>query len=67
MKVSAYQYDTVDALCWRYYQRTQGVVEQVLLANPGLAELGPWIPHGLPVDMPDIATPAAVQTVQLWD
>lgn len=41
MKVRAYQYDTVDALCWRHYGRTQGVTEQVLKANPGLAEYGP--------------------------
>ncbi|MDI5563536.1 tail protein X, partial [Salmonella enterica subsp. enterica serovar Kentucky] len=25
MKVRAHQYDTVDALCWRHYGRTQGV------------------------------------------
>ncbi|EDG4249310.1 phage tail protein, partial [Salmonella enterica] len=24
MKVRAHQYDTVDALCWRHYGRTQG-------------------------------------------
>ena len=40
MKVRAHQYDTVDALCWRHYGRTQGVTEQVLQANPGLAEYG---------------------------
>ncbi|EIM1033059.1 tail protein X, partial [Escherichia coli] len=28
MKVRAHQYDTVDALCWRHYGRTQGVTEQ---------------------------------------
>ncbi|MBN0734782.1 tail protein X, partial [Pseudomonas aeruginosa] len=27
MKVRAYQGDTVDALCWRHYGRTQGVTE----------------------------------------
>lgn len=42
MKVRAHQYDTVDALCWRHYGRTQGVTEQVLKANPGLAECGPF-------------------------
>ncbi len=42
MKVRAHQYDTVDALCWRHYGRTQGVTEQVLKANPGLAEHGPF-------------------------
>lgn len=49
MKVRAHQYDTVDALCWRHYGRTQGVTEQVLKANPGLAEYGPFLPHGLQI------------------
>ncbi|MGT7898878.1 tail protein X [Escherichia coli] len=57
MKVRAHQYDTVDALCWRHYGRTQGVTEQVLKANPGLAEYGPFLPHGLQVELPDIPTP----------
>ncbi len=56
MKVRAHQYDTVDALCWRHYGRTQGVTEQVLKANPGLAEYGPFLPHGLQVELPDIPT-----------
>lgn len=67
MKVRAHQYDTVDALCWRHYGRTQGVTEQVLKANPGLAEFGPFLPHGLQVELPDIPTTTTVQTVQLWD
>ena len=64
---AAHQYDTVDALCWRHYGRTQGVTEQVLKANPGLAEYGPFLPHGLQVELPDIPTTTTVQTVQLWD
>ncbi|AOP41948.1 tail protein X [Edwardsiella piscicida] len=67
MKVRAHQYDTVDALCWRHYGRTQGVIEQVLQANPGLAEYGPFLPHGLQVELPDITASTTVQTVQLWD
>ena len=66
MKVRAHQYDTVDALCWRHYGRTQGVTEQVLKANPGLAEYGPFLPHGLQVELPDIPTTTTVQTVQRW-
>lgn len=42
MKVRAHQYDTVDALCWRHYGRTQGVTEQVLKANPGLPNTAPF-------------------------
>lgn len=67
MKVRAHQYDTVDALCWRHYGRTQGVTEQVLRANPGLAEHGPFLPHGLQVELPDIPASTIAQTVQLWD
>ena len=67
MKVRAHQYDTVDALCWRHYGRTKGVTEQVLLANPGLAEHGPLLPHGLEVELPDLLQAAITQTVQLWD
>jgi phage tail protein X len=67
MKVRALQYDTVDALCWRHYGRTQGVTEQVLQANPGLADHGPILPHGLEVELPDSAPAATSQTVQLWD
>lgn len=67
MKVRTQQYDTVDALCWRHYGRTQGLTEIVLAANPGLAERGPVLPHGLAVELPDIVAPATVQTVQLWE
>lgn len=67
MKVYAHQGDTVDALCQRYYGKTQDVTEQVLLNNPGLADQGPILPHGYPVDMPDIVQPESVQTLQLWD
>ena len=67
MKVRAYQYDTVDALCWRHYGRTQGVTEQVLKANPGLAEYGPFLPQGLGVEVQDRPTTTTVQSGQLWD
>lgn len=44
MKTFALQGDTLDAICVRYYGRTEGVVEAVLAANPGLAELGATAP-----------------------
>lgn len=47
MRILAQQYDTLDAMCWRYYGRTEGVTEKVLAANPGLADIGPVLPHGL--------------------
>ncbi|WP_278362658.1 tail protein X [Stutzerimonas kunmingensis] len=64
----AQQGDTVDAICWRHYGRTAGVVEQVLDANPGLADLGPVIPHGTQVLLPELAVRAEQrQMVNLWD
>ncbi len=64
----AQQGDTLDALCWRHYGRTAGVVEQVLDANPGLADLGPIIPHGTLVHLPDQPVRAEQrQVVNLWD
>lgn len=56
MNVRAIQGDTVDALCWRHYGRTDGTVEAVLEANPGLAELGAVLPVGTPVRLPALAT-----------
>jgi len=65
--ITAIQYDTVDAICWREYGRSSGVVEIVLAANPKLAELGVFIPMGTQVTLPDIETPQQTkQTIQLW-
>ena len=52
--IHALQYDTVDAICWREYGRSSGVVEKVLEANPQLAELGVFLPMGTQVILPDI-------------
>lgn len=67
MRVRTRQGDTVDAVCQRVYGRTAGITEAVLEANPGLADLGPVLPHGTVIDLPDIPPQPAVQRVQLWD
>lgn len=67
MKVRAQQYDTVDAICWRHYGRTLGMTEAVLAANPGLAAVGPILPHGLEVELPELVSTSTAQTVQLWE
>ncbi|MBN3238316.1 phage tail protein [Pectobacterium carotovorum] len=67
MNVIAQQGDTLDALCYRHYGRTQGAVEAVLAANPGLAEFGAILPHGTAVTLPDIASAPVAETVSLWD
>lgn len=67
MRVQAQQYDTVDALCWRHYGRTEGVTEAVYRANPGLAELGPILPTGYWLELPNTTVPAQQNIIQLWD
>lgn len=65
--VRAKQGDTLDRLCQRHLGTTAGVTEQALLLNPGLAELGPVLPQGTAVHLPERATPPARPTVNLWD
>lgn len=68
MRVIAKQGDTVDALCWRHYGRTAGLVELVLEFNAGLADHGPVLPQGLEVEMPDApATKPTAPLLKLWD
>ena len=60
--------DVIDAVCRRYYGREAGAVEAVLEANPGLAELGPVLPAGALVTLPDLPRPLEIiETVKLWD
>ena len=65
--VRAVQGDTVDLICHRRYGRTAGATEAVLEANPGLADLGPVLPIGTMITLPDVAPPAQQATVSLWD
>ena len=64
MKVRAMQGDTLDAICAR---RTEGVVETVLQANPGLSELGVILPHGTEIDLPDVPSSPVTNTINLWE
>lgn len=69
MQVRANQYETLDALCQRALGRTAGVTEAALDINPGLADLGPFLPMGTVVNLPDAtqATQTKAALVQLWD
>lgn len=61
----------LDLLLWRKFgRRGQALLEQALEANPGLAELGPILPFGRVVTLPDlppIRQPLARQPVSLFD
>lgn len=70
MRITAMQGDTVDLICHRHYGRTAGITEAVYAANPGLADIGPVLPLGTPVTLPDLPTQPAETTrqlVKLWD
>lgn len=66
--VHATQGQLVDDICRSHYGDESTYVEAVLDVNPGLAALGPGLPAGTLVRLPDV-TPAQDirQTVTLWD
>lgn len=67
MQVRAHQGDSVDSLCWRHLG-SSAPVESVLEANPGLAALGPILPEGTLVNLPDSAPATSIRaTINLWD
>lgn len=69
IRATALERETIDEICWRVFGRTGAVTEQVLALNPGIAALGPALPAGTVVLLPDrvAAKPAVRETIQLWD
>ncbi|NTF92601.1 tail protein X [Rhizobium rhizogenes] len=62
------QGETVDSACSTHYGRTAGVVEAVLSANHGLAAIGPVLPLGTEILMPDMPSASAERRlISLWD
>lgn len=60
--------ETVDALVWRLLKKGPSAVEQVLLANPNLADHGLFLPRGVPVLLPvSTSAPAVTPLINLWD
>lgn len=60
--------DTAEFIAWKVYGTQDArVVEQLLDANPGLADVGPELTAGTIVTLPDISTTAQLQGVRLWD
>lgn len=60
--------DTADYIAFRFYGTLAGqVMEQLLAANPGLADRGPLLPGGMAVNLPSLDTTNKAQGVSLWD
>ena len=66
--VIAHKNETVDALCYRVFGTTDAV-EQVYQLNQNLADLGPFLPHGTAVQVPEknTTTTSTVLRTALWD
>ena len=62
------QGETVDLVCFSYYGRTSGTVEAVLEANRGLSALGPILPIGTKILLPDMPSVSTARPLtSLWD
>ena len=60
--------DSLDVICWKHYGRQAGAVEAVLEANPGLAGVGPTLPAGWVIGLPELTQPVQeIETLRLWD
>lgn len=66
MKYRTRDGDVLDLICHNYYGDAPHSVEFVYDANPGLAELGPVLPSGVVIDLPE-AAPAEPTTIRLWN
>ena len=58
--------ETLDLICWRYYGKTSGAVEKVLIANRHLAEHATVLPAGVRITLPPIEDPKSNQKIKLW-
>lgn len=59
--------EMVDEIVWRHYGTdSNGIVEAVLNANPGLADYGMELPLGVTVTLPDMPSPQPKERLQLF-
>ncbi len=67
MIVASHAGEPLDALVWRAIGTT--AVEAVLEANPGLADLGAFLPEGTAVfvSAPAVEPVGELPLIQLWD
>lgn len=66
--VRAMQGDTIDAVVYRYFGRTRGLVESVLALNPGIADGGPILALGQEVTLPEAPQDQpTTPIINLWD
>lgn len=60
--------DTADYIAWKVYgNQNPGTTEALINANRGLADIGPELPSGISIVLPEISLPATTKGVKLWD
>jgi len=57
--------DMVDTICKRHYG-TEAQAVAVYEANPGLAQMGPVLPKGVEINLPETATEPVRELKRLW-
>lgn len=57
--------DVIDAICKEHYG-SEAHATKVYEANPGLARLGPTLPKGLEIVLPEIKVDPVRQLKRLW-
>jgi phage tail protein X len=59
------QGDMLDAICKAHYGN-EDMVEPVYDANPRLAELGPILPMGVEIVLPELSAQTVARPIRLW-
>lgn len=60
--------EMIDSICSQFYGDESGFVEQVLVANPGLAGLSVPLPPGTEIMLPALPKSAeTIKLINLWD
>lgn len=67
MIVYSEQNETIDALVWRVFGVTRGLVEQVYQLNTGLCDLPTQLPLGVAIVLPDFAELPKNEKINLWN
>ncbi|KES19034.1 P2-like prophage tail protein X [Gilliamella apicola SCGC AB-598-I20] len=67
MIVYTMQNETIDALAYRVFGRTAGIVEIIYQNNPKLCELPAILPMGTEVNVPEMVVEKTKNTINLWD
>lgn len=58
--------ETVDFICWLIYGQNEGIVEQVLEANPHLSGQPAVLNAGIKINLPTIKENKIKRKMKLW-